>query len=155
MKIRIACLCILLICATLPAFAAEKPIPRLSGSFNITAYLEPNLSSPYTWCFDFTTTGTVLGFANSGTWNVPSYGGGWSGEWYVDGDELVFHGVAAGEFIFSYKGRLVASNRLAGRQVEFFIDGSTDTAGTFYGAKVSTGCPTTAAVTRGKDPAKP
>src|SRR5215470_9851964 len=113
MKAKLLCLSLLLVSACLPAFAAGPPIPKLQGSFNITGYLEPNLSNPYTWCFDFTNTGTVLGFSNSGTWNVPSYTSGWFGEWYVNGDEVVIHGVAAGTFIFSWKGRIVAAGKLA------------------------------------------
>jgi len=154
MKGKIVCLCVLLFCVSLPAFAAGPPVPKFNGSYNITGYLEPSLGSPYTWCFDFTNTGAVLGFANSGTWNVPSYSSGWSGEWYVNGDEIIIHGVAAGEFIFSWKGRIVASNRIAGRQVEFFISGATDTAGTFYGAKVSGGCPAATPSAKSGDPAK-
>ena len=153
MKCKLVCLSVLLVCVTLPAFAAGPPIPKLTGSYNITAYLEPSLGSPYTWCFDFTNTGTVLGFSNSGTWNVPSYTAGWNGEWYVNGDEVIIHGVAAGTYIFSWKGRIVSSSKLAGRQVEFFIDGSTDTAGTFFGSKISGACPGAAAAKTG-DPAK-
>lgn len=153
MKSKLFCLSLLLICACLPAVAAGPPIPKFQGSFNITGYLEPTLGSPYTWCFDFTNTGTVLGFANSGTWNVPSYTSGWFGEWYVDGDELIIHGSAASTFIFSWKGRIVNATKIAGRQVEFFIDGSTDTAGTFYGTKITGACPAAAASKTG-DPAK-
>jgi hypothetical protein len=128
--------------------------PKVSGSYNITGYLEPNLASPYTWCFNFTTTGTVLGFTNSGSWNVPGYSGGWSGQWYVSGDEIIMHGVAAGTFIFSWKGRILSPTKIGGRQVEFFIDGSTDTAGTFLGSRISGACPAAVAAANVGDPAR-
>ncbi|HTS36545.1 MAG TPA: hypothetical protein VMH04_12790 [Candidatus Solibacter sp.] len=152
MKGKIALLCVLLFAVSLSAFAANPPIPKFTGSWNITGYLEPGLTSPYTYCFDFTNTGGVLGFTNSGTWNVPSYSAGWSGEWYVNGDEIIIHGVAAGDFIFSWKGSIQNAQKIAGRQVEFFITGATDTAGTFSGTKISGSCP--AAVSKGGDPAK-
>jgi hypothetical protein len=153
MKAKLIILSLLLFCFALPAFSAGPPIPKFQGSYNITGYLEPSLGSPYTWCFDFTNTGTVLGFSNSGTWNVPSYSGGWFGEWYVDGDEIVIHGVASSTFIFSWKGSIINSTRISGRQVEFFIDGSTDTAGTFFGLKLTGACPAAVSSKVG-DPAK-
>jgi hypothetical protein len=150
MRTMFACLCI--VCLSLPALAVEPLIPNIGGSYNITGYKEPNLNGAYTYCINFTNTGTVLGFSNSGTWNVPSYGD-WSGEWYRNGDEIIMHGVAAGVYIFSSKGRLLNGNKISGRQVEFFIDGSTDTAGTFYGSKITGSC---AAARSGKagDPAR-
>lgn len=153
MKTIFVCLCIVGLC--LPALAGPPAplVPKVTGSYNITGYLEPNLTSAYTWCFNFTTTGTVLGFANSGTWNVPSYTLGWSGEWYVNGDEIIMHGVADGTYLFSWKGRILNGSKMAGRQVEFFINGSTDTAGTFFGSKISGACPATAAASVG-DPAR-
>ena len=153
MKTKLALLCFLLLAVSVPTFAAQPPIPNFGGSFNITGYLEPTLGGAYTWCFNFTNTGTILGFPNSGTWNVPSYSPGWFGTWYRDGDEIILHGVADGTFIFSWKGRLLNSSHIAGRQVEFFIDGSTDTAGTFSGSKVSAGCPAALSAKAG-DPAK-
>jgi len=153
MKGKIASLCLLLFLASLPSFAAGPPIPKFTGSFNITGYLEPSLGSPYTYCFDFTNTGTVLGFSNSGTWNVPSYSAGWFGEWYVDGDEIIIHGVADGTFLFSWKGSLQNATKIAGRQVEFFITGATDTAGTFSGTKITGSCPA-AVSTKTGDPAR-
>ncbi len=130
-------------------------VPKFGGSYNITGYKEPTLGGPYTWCFDFTNTGTVLGFPDSGTWNVPSYSLGWSGEWYVDGDEVIMHGVADGTYFFSWKGRIVNDKKIAGRQVEFFSNGTTDTAGTFLGAKITGSCPaSSASVSAGNDPAR-
>jgi len=151
MKGIFACLCII---ALLILAGSLLAAPKLNGSFNITGYLEPTLGSPYTWCFDFTNTGTVLGYSNSGTWNVPSYSSGWSGQWYVNGDEVVMHGVAAGTYFFSWKGRLLNSSKISGRQVEFFVDGSTDTAGTFSGSKISGSCPTSATASHVGDPAR-
>jgi len=151
MKRTFVCLAVLVFCVSLPAFAADPPVPLFQGSYNITAYEEPSLGSFYTWCFVFTNTGGVLGYSNSGTWTVPSYSLGWSGTYYVTGDEVIIHGVADGTFIFSYKGRILSGSKISGRQVEFFIDGSTDTAGTFLGSKVSA-CP--AAVSTQRDPAK-
>jgi hypothetical protein len=87
--------------------------------------------------FVFTKTGGVLGYPNSGTWSVPAYADGWSGQWYENGDEIMFYGVADGTYIFSWKGMVSAPGKLAGRQVEFYIDGSTDTAGTFVGTRTS------------------
>src|SRR5579862_2452239 len=80
--------------------AKAQSVPTFGGSYNITGFKEPALNGPYTWCFNFVKTGNVL-FPNSGTWSVPSYAGGWSGTWYQDGDEVIFHGVAGGTFIFS------------------------------------------------------
>lgn len=114
------CLCVLLFFITLPTFAAGPPIPKFSGSYNITGYKEPGLNGAYTFCFNFTSTGTVFGYSNSGTWNVPSWSPGWSGEWYVSGDEIILHGVASGSFFFSWKGRIVNGGSISGRQVEFF-----------------------------------
>ncbi len=126
-------------CLLAPAAEAQSVVPSLSGSYSITGYFEPALSGSYTWCFDFVKTGTVL-FANSGTWSVPSYAYGWKGTWYQDGDEIIFHGVADGAYIFSWKGRLDSTTAISGRQVEFYINGNTDTAGTFTGTKVAA-CP--------------
>jgi hypothetical protein len=152
MKSKVLCLCLLACVCLLTATASAAEAPAVfGGSFNITGYLEPTLGGSYTYCFAFTKTGTVL-FPNSGTWTVPSYSAGWSGTWYQTGDELILHGVADGTFIFSYKGRLLAPGKISGRQVEFFIDGSTDTAGTFFGTKVS-GCSAEASSKKG-DPAR-
>jgi hypothetical protein len=159
LKAKFALLSFMACAASAPVLAAEPAsasagpaIPNLGASYEITGYLEPNLSSPYTWCFDFTTNGSVL-FPDSGTWNVPSYSFGWSGTWYRDGDEIIFHGVADGTFIFSWKGRLLGGGKIAGRQVEFYIDGTTDTAGTFFGKAVSGGCPT-AVANSNRDPSR-
>jgi len=153
MKTKLMSLCVVL-CMCLPVWGgnAAPPTPNFGGSFNITGYVEPGLNGPYTWCFDFTKTGGVL-FPNSGTWNVPSYSLGWSGTWYQTGDEIILHGVADGTFIFSWKGRLVNGNNISGRQVEFLIDGTTDTAGTFAGTKISGSCPAGVSSKTG-DPAK-
>jgi hypothetical protein len=150
MKSTLLCLMVCVCLLTAAASAAEAPAV-FSGSFNITGYREPTLGGAYTWCFAFTKTGTVL-FPNSGTWTVPSYSSGWSGTWYQTGDELVLQGVADGTFLFAYKGRLLAPGKISGRQVEFLIDGSTDTAGTFYGTKVSS-CSAGASSKKG-DPAR-
>jgi hypothetical protein len=112
-------------------------VPNLGGSWTITGYFEPNLGSPYTYCFNFTTNPNSVLFPNSGTWKVPSYSLGWNGTWYQDGDEIIFHGVADKTYLFSWKGRLNNPTSISGRQVEFLLDGSTDTAGTFIGTKVS------------------
>jgi hypothetical protein len=129
-----------LICAlflmSLPAIAGTPPFPRLSGAFNITGYKEPELENPFTYCFDFTYTGEVLGYPNSGTWTVPSYALGWVGEWYANGDELVMTGVANGTYFFTWTGRILSSGKIGGRYVEFLNSGATDTAGTFLGRKV-------------------
>ena len=152
-KTTFVCLCIAGFCLI---FASVLPaVPKLAGSYNITGYVEPTLGGPYTWCFDFTNTGTVLGFPNSGTWNVPSYSAGWTGEWYVTGDEIIMHGVAANTYYFSWKGRIVNATKISGRQVEFFSSGKTDTAGTFLGAKITASCPVAAAAAAyGGDPAR-
>jgi len=155
MKAKFALLSFVACAASLPALAAEPAIPNVAASYNITGYHEPNLSAPYTWCFNFTTTaGSVLGFADSGTWTVPSYSFGWSGTWYRNGDELILHGVADGTYLFSYQGRMLGGGRISGRQVEFLIDGSTDSAGTFFGSVVGAGCPSTVAATNSRDPSK-
>jgi hypothetical protein len=151
MKAKVAFLLLGVLVCLLPPVA--NAASTLSGSFNITGYKEPGLTGPYTWCFDFTKTGTVL-FPNSGTWNVPSYSYGWFGTWYQTGDEIILHGVADGTFIFSWKGRLLTGGKIGGRQVEFYIDGSTDTAGTFYGTKISGSCSAAAAAPAKKDPAR-
>jgi hypothetical protein len=142
----------LLVCAFLVAPAANaQSVPNFGGSYNITGYFEPALSGSYTWCFNVTKTGTVL-FPNSGTWNVPSYAYGWSGTWYQDGDEIIFHGVADGTYFFSWKGRLNSTNNISGRQVEFYSNGGTDTAGTFTGGQTSS-CPAEVSYKTG-DPTK-
>jgi hypothetical protein len=148
-----ALLCLgLLACALLFAPAANaQSVPNFGGSYSITGFFEPGLSGSYTWCFNFTKTGGVL-FPNSGTWNVPSYAYGWSGTWYQDGDEIIFHGVADSTYLFSWKGRLVSTGTISGRQVEFYINGGTDTAGTFSGSQVSS-CPAEVS-DRVDDPAK-
>jgi hypothetical protein len=142
----VVCVCLLASAAS----AADAPA-TFAGSFNITGYLEPALSSSYTYCFVFTKTGGVL-FPNSGTWTVPSWSPGWNGTWYQTGDEIVLHGVASGTYIFSWKGRLLNGSKIGGRQVEMLIDGSTDTAGTFFGSKVSA-CAGTVSSKKG-DPAR-
>jgi hypothetical protein len=140
MKRNFVSLCLLGVLMCLFPSAANAGA-KFSGSFNVSFYGEPSLGHLSTWCFDFTTTGGVLGFPNSGTWNVPSYDFGWSGEWYQNGDEVIFHGVADGTFIFSWKGRLLTGHKASGRFTEFFIDGKTDFAGTFAAAKVPGNCP--------------
>jgi hypothetical protein len=152
MKSTIVSLLLVLVlgCLLTPAANASA---TFSGSWNITGYFEPGLTSPYTWCFDFTKTGGVL-FPNSGTWNVPSYSLGWSGTWYQTGDEVILHGVADGTFIFSWKGRLLNGGTIGGRQVEFFINGTTDTAGTFLGTRLSGSCSAAAVTKSSSDPAR-
>ena len=129
-----------------PAARAQSAPPALGGSYSITGFFEPALTGSYTWCFNFVKTGTVL-FPNSGTWNVPSYPFGWKGTWYQDGDEIVFHGVADGTYLFSWKGRVNNTSSISGRQVEFYVNGNTDTAGTFTGTKVAS-CGAAAAAER-------
>jgi len=151
MKAKLGLLCLALSAFSFPAVSSES----FGGSWNITGYEEPNLSSSYTWCFNFTVTGGVLGYSNSGTWNVPSYSAGWSGEWYRNGDEIILHGVADGTYLFSWKGRVLGESKIGGRQVEFFINGGTDTAGTFYGTRLTAACPAAASsATTSRDPAK-
>jgi hypothetical protein len=146
----------LLTCLCLMAPAAKaQAVPNFGGSYNISGYFEPGLGGPYTWCFNFVKTGGVL-FANSGTWSVPSYAFGWQGTWYQDGDEIIFHGVADNTYIFSWKGRLDSTSHISGRQVEFYLNGNTDTAGTFIGSKAGS-CPlvSTAGIDmHGNDPTK-
>lgn len=135
--------------------AKAQGVPNFGGSYNISGYFEPGLGGPYTWCFNFVKTGGVL-FPNSGTWSVPSYAFGWKGTWYQDGDEIVFHGVADGTYIFSWKGRLDNTSAISGRQVEFYLNGNTDTAGTFTGTKAGL-CPLVDAASinmQGNDPTK-
>ena len=152
-RMPLVIVCVVGIC--LISVTMLSAVPKFSGSYNIAGYKEPTLGGPYTWCFDFTNTGGVLGFTNSGTWNVPGYTSGWSGEWYVTGDEIIMHGVAAGTYIFSYKGRIVNATKITGRQVEFYISGGTDTAGTFLGSKITGACPTSsAALAVNGDPAR-
>ena len=147
---------ILLFVASLPAFAAgPPPFPKLTGAFNITGYKEPELDGPYTYCFQFTTDGSVMGNPNSGSWTVPSYAPGWSGQWYANGDELVMSGVADGTYLFTFTGRILSSGKISGRQIEFLSDGAIDTAGTFLGRKLGTSCPGSAgAAGKAGDPAK-
>jgi hypothetical protein len=123
------------VCSLAPVVQAQS-VPKFGGSYSVTGYKEPDLGGSYTYCFNFTTNGSVL-FANSGTWTVPSYSFGWNGTWYQNGDEIIFHGVADGKYLFSWKGRLDSPSTISGRQVEFFLNGDTDTAGTFRGTKVS------------------
>jgi|SRR5580704_4578965 hypothetical protein len=141
---KLALTCTVLFLMTLPALAGTPPFPKLSGAFNITGYKEPELENPFTYCFDFTNTGGVLGYPNSGTWTVPSYAPGWVGEWYANGDELVMTGVADGTYFFTWTGRILSSGKIGGRYVEFLNSGATDTAGTFLGKKVGA-CPDSAA----------
>jgi hypothetical protein len=142
-------------CLLAPTAKAQSVVPSFGGSYSITGYFEPALTGSYTWCFNFVKTGSVL-FANSGTWSVPSYAYGWKGTWYQDGDEIIFHGVADGTYIFSWKGRLDSTTAISGRQVEFYINGNTDTAGTFTGTKAAA-CPAVdleSFRTNGSDPVK-
>ncbi len=160
MKTKPVLLSVVLLLVSLSAFAAgPPPFPKLTGAFNITGYKEPELNNPYTYCFEFTNDGSVLGYPNSGSWTVPSYAPGWFGQWYANGDELVMNGVANGTYLFTWTGRILSSGKIGGRQVEFLISGATDTAGTFLGRKLSTAsCPGTAAATdvaaKTGDPAK-
>lgn len=157
MKSKPVLLSVLLVVVSLSAFAAgPPPFPKLSGAFNITGYKEPELQNPYTYCFEFTNDGSVLGYPNSGSWTVPGYALGWVGQWYASGDELVMNGVADGTYFFTWTGRILNSGKIAGRQVEFLGSGATDTAGTFLGRKVSTAtCPNTpGAAAKMGDPTK-
>jgi hypothetical protein len=155
MKAKLVLLCVLIGVVTLPSAAGTPPFPKLSGGFNITGYKEPELENPYTWCFDFTVTGNVLGYPNSGTWSVANYAPGWFGEWYANGDELVMNGVADGTYFFTWTGRILSSGKISGRYVEFLSSGATDTGGTFLGRKVGDACPTSAGASeKTGDPAK-
>jgi hypothetical protein len=146
----LACMCLMV------PMAKAANVPTFAGSYSITGYFEPALTGSYTWCFDFVKTGSVL-FPNSGTWSVPSYAFGWKGTWYQDGDEIILHGVADGTYFFSWKGRLETASAISGRQVEFFSNGDTDTAGTFTGTRVAA-CPAidieASGKMQGSDPAK-
>lgn len=154
MKAKLALLSLLALTAGLAVPSAQAE-GIFTGSFNITGYLEPGLGSPYTWCFDFTTTsGHVPGYPVSGTWNVPSYSDGWTGDWYQVGDEVLLYGVADGTFFFSWSGRLLNPSRFSGRQVEFLSSGATDTEGTFLGVKNSGSCPASDGTARSGDPSK-
>jgi hypothetical protein len=152
MKAKFALLSILASTAGLAVHSAHAD-PGLAGSFNITGYDEPALTSSYTWCFDFTKTGGVLGYPLSGTWNVPAYSFGWTGDWYQVGDEIVIEGIADGTYNFTWTGRLLTPTRLEGRVVEFTSDGL-DTSGTFFGGKISGSCPASDGAFKGGDPAK-
>ncbi|HUA15973.1 MAG TPA: hypothetical protein VMG31_11790 [Verrucomicrobiae bacterium] len=156
MKSRFVVPCfVLMFLLSLSSFAGTPPFPKLSGAFNITGYKEPSLQNPFTYCFEFTNTGTVLGFPNSGTWSVPSYAPGWFGEWYANGDELVMSGVANQTYFFTWTGRILSSGKISGRYVEFLSNGATDTAGTILGRKLTGSCPLTAAsADKTDDPAR-
>ena len=155
MRSRLFLFAILLFVASLPAFAAgPPPFPRLNGAFNITGYKEPELEGPYTYCFQFTTDGSVMGYPNSGSWTVPGYVPGWSGQWYANGDELVMSGVADGTCFFTFTGRILSSGKISGRQIEFLSDGAIDTAGTFLGRKVGACRVSAAAEAKTGDPTK-
>ena len=157
-KSKFLCLGLLLAssCLLTPAARAQS-VPAFGGSYKITGFFEPGLSGSYTYCFNFVKTGSVL-FPNSGTWTVPSYPYGWKGTWYQNGAEIIFHGVADGAYLFSWKGRLDSTSAISGRQVEFLVNGNTDTAGTFTGIKV-TSCSAAGAAaeqfsTSGSDPVR-
>ena len=153
MKAKFVLLALLASTAGLVVLPAQAE-GNFGGSYNITGYHEPVLNAPFTYCFDFTVTGGVLGFPNSGTFNVPSYAGGWTGDWYRNGDEIIINGVAGGAFYLMYGGRILSPTKISGRQSEFF-GGSTAESGTFEGVKISGSCPTAdGAATGDLDPTK-
>jgi hypothetical protein len=139
-------------CAGLPLGAHAEG--NFSGSWTITGYREPNLGQPFSWCFDFGA-GSVLAFPNSGNWNVPSYGAGWSGDWYRNGDELIMAGAAGGAYWFSWVGHLDTPGKISGRFTETFANGSggsIDASGTFFGTKNTASCPTGTGAVHTGDP---
>jgi hypothetical protein len=130
--------------------------PALGGAFNVTFYIEPNLTANAVYCYQFTTTGGILGYPVSGTWSVPSFSE-WSGDWYQVGDEIIMDSVFDGTNVLAYKGRLLNATRIEGRFTQFDISGSTGSTqagGTFLGVKINGSCPSTSGAIESGNPIK-
>jgi hypothetical protein len=136
MKAKTAILCLASLLA-LPAFAGAT----LAPNYTLTFYGEPNLTAGSTYCLEFTTTGTIMGYKQSGTYTDST--GVITGTWYINGDEVLMtgYGVSYGDSV-PFVGRLlVSNNKFAGRYLDF--DASTNvfySGGTFVATKV-TSCP--------------
>ena len=155
MKAKFALLSMLALTAGLGVSAQAEP--ALGGAFTVTFYLEPNLSTGTTYCYQFTTTKGTLGYPVSGTWTVPAYseGGTWSGDWYQVGDEIILDSIADSEVMLSYKGSLTYAGRIEGRFTEFDLGSATTVAGgTFLGVKITGNCPAGDGTVKGGDPVK-
>jgi len=76
---------------SLPFVVAAAPAFAFSGTYSVTFYNGPSHSVGSTQCIDFTSTGGVLGFTDSGTWDSSTFSG-WGGNYVVDGKELRWYG---------------------------------------------------------------
>src|ERR1700679_983288 len=107
MKTKTGLLCIAAI-LTLPAHAGQAITDEVSlaSAYNLTFYVEPNLTTATTYCLTFTTNGNFAGYARSGTYTNNS--AGLTGSWYENGDEIMMsgYGVGGGDSI-SFSGRLL------------------------------------------------
>jgi hypothetical protein len=138
------------------AIHSAQAEPALGGAFNVTFYVEPTLAANAVYCYQFTTSGGVLGYPVSGTWSVPSFSE-WSGDWYQVGDEIIMDSVFDGTDVLTYKGRLLNSTRIEGRFTQFDISGSTGSTqagGTFLGVKIGGSCPSTGGAVENGNPIK-
>jgi hypothetical protein len=78
----------------------------------------------------FTATNNILGFPDSGTWDVPIFEGSFHGNYIHDGTVLRWYGTAA-SVTFAFSNRTKANGRLArgGYDAWGYIDGVLTAAG--------------------------
>ncbi len=64
---------------------------KFHGQYMLTYFGGPTHVETAQQCLDFTNTGNVLGFADSGTWDSPTFSG-WGGNFVMDHGTLRFYG---------------------------------------------------------------
>jgi hypothetical protein len=142
-SIRVILAMICLVCLfVVPAYAAG---PLLSGAWNLSYYHEPNHSLGSTQCVVFTKTGAIAGEPLSGTWTMPNYGGGYSGFWIQEGDQVKLWAAttASGyDYAMVITGAMTSVGSMAG---DFFAEFKTigtgsNLAGAWKAGKVGTAC---------------
>ena len=76
----------------LPLLAAAPAVGNFSGTYTAKFYLGPSNVYTNSECITFTSTGSIAGFPDSGTWDSSTYTNGWGGNFVVDGRDLRWYG---------------------------------------------------------------
>jgi hypothetical protein len=86
-----------------------------SGSYTVRLYGGPDHTAQGNYCVVFTPTNNISGFPDSGTWDVPIFGGEFNGNYVVDGTALHWYGSDGGPAytLFAFSNRIKANGKIA------------------------------------------
>jgi len=110
----------------------------VSGSWEVTFYLNPSRSTGATQCVVYTQTGGITGEPISGTWLSTTFPG-WNGQWIVKGDHLQWYGFTDTGLATSEYGSITSRSIMSGEVFNHFLplDGVTSTSGSWVAKRVS------------------